>query len=240
MFSSPVIDKLQYYVYLYINPTDGEIFYVGKGKGNRAFQHLTDETEHDKNKKIKEIRKQGKEPIIEILIHGLEDEEIALKIEAGAIDLLGINNLTNKVRGWGSNIVGRMEIKQLSALYDKTPGVITEPAILIRINQKYHYGMSQQELFEATRGVWKIGTRREKARLAFAIYKGIVKEVYVVNSWHQAGTLPYQTRSDINHPGRWEFDGSLAPHDVREKYIDKSVEEYFPPKAQNPITYVNC
>lgn len=110
MFSAPAIEKLGYYVYLYINPTDGKIFYVGKGKGNRAFQHLTDETEHDKNKKIKEIREQGKEPIIEILIHGLEDEEIALKIEAGAIDLLGINNLTNKVRGWGSSIVGRMEV----------------------------------------------------------------------------------------------------------------------------------
>lgn len=240
MFPPSIIENIGYYVYLYINPVDGKIFYVGKGKGNRLFQHLTDDTEHDKNLLIKEIRKQGEDPIIEILAHGIATEELALKIEAVAIDLLGLSNLTNKVLGWGSNIVGRMEVKRLSALYDKTPGIITEPSILIRINQKFRYGMSQIELYEVTRGVWKIGSRRKNVRLAFAIYKGIIQEVYAVNSWHQAGTLLYQTRTDTDSPDRWEFDGVLASQDIRDKYIDKSVEAYFPPKSRNPITYVHC
>jgi hypothetical protein len=117
---------------------------------------------------------------------------------------------------------------------------ISEPSILIRINQKYHDGMSRQELFEATRGVWKIAVRRENAKLAFAIYKGIVKEVYAIKSWHPAETLSYKTRTDTHYPGRWEFNGGLAPQDIRNKYIDKSVKEYFTPSARNVITYVNC
>lgn len=80
---------------------------------------------------------------------------------------------------------------------------ITEPSILIRINRKYRDGMSQQELYEITRGVWKIGERREKAQLAFAIYQGVIKEVYTIDTWHPAGTTPYHTRSDFDHPGRW-------------------------------------
>jgi hypothetical protein len=117
---------------------------------------------------------------------------------------------------------------------------ISEPSILIRINQKYEEGMSRQALLEVTRGIWKVGSRREKAQLAFAVYKGVVKEVYSIKSWHPQGTLEYQTRNDFVSMGRWEFDGDLAPADIRDKYIDKSVEKYFSPHAQNPIKYVNC
>ena len=32
--------KMNYYVYRLIDPRNGETFYVGKGKGNRVFQHM--------------------------------------------------------------------------------------------------------------------------------------------------------------------------------------------------------
>src|SRR5713226_3424238 len=44
-FSPKFIEKLGYYVYLYIDPRDSTIFYVGKGQGNRAFSHLSDASE---------------------------------------------------------------------------------------------------------------------------------------------------------------------------------------------------
>lgn len=118
--------------------------------------------------------------------------------------------------------------------------IISEPSILIKINQKYQDGMTGQYLLEVTRGIWKVGSRREKAQLAFAIYQGIVKEVYSIKSWHPQGTLIYQTRKDFVSKGRWEFDGKLASDDIRDKYIGKSVAKYFSSHAQNPITYVNC
>lgn len=36
-----VAHRLGYYVYLYIDPRDGQPFYVGKGQGERALSHLS-------------------------------------------------------------------------------------------------------------------------------------------------------------------------------------------------------
>ena len=38
-FKQSVIEALQFYVYCLVDPRDNKIFYVGKGKGNRVFQH---------------------------------------------------------------------------------------------------------------------------------------------------------------------------------------------------------
>ena len=43
-----VIEKLGYYVYLYINPLTDSIFYVGKRKGGRVLSHLNDESDSNK------------------------------------------------------------------------------------------------------------------------------------------------------------------------------------------------
>jgi uncharacterized protein len=51
------------------------------------------------------------------------------------------------------------------------------PALLIRINQLFHYGMTPIELYDATRGIWRIGPAREKVELALAVFQGIVREV---------------------------------------------------------------
>lgn len=114
---------------------------------------------------------------------------------------------------------------------------IRECAILITINQLYRPGMTAEELYEATRGVWKVGPRREGAELAFAVYQGVVREVYRVRRWHPAATTPYRTRPDVpgyRGSGRWEFDGEVA-HDVRDAYVGLDVGK----SGQNPIRYVN-
>lgn len=43
-----VCHRLGYYVYLYIDPRDQRPFYVGKGKNERAFSHLSEEAESRK------------------------------------------------------------------------------------------------------------------------------------------------------------------------------------------------
>jgi hypothetical protein len=247
-FSSPVINELKYYVYIYSNPKIDKIFYVGKGKGNRVFAHLEEKSNSKKVQQINELRNQGIEPKIEILIHGLKDEKTALRVESSIIDLIGIKKLTNKQSGYKSASFGRMTIEQINALYDKRKVNIIEPSILIRINQAFRYSMSEIELYDYTRGQWKLNPERAKnAKYGISVYQGIIQEVYEILDWYNAGTTYHIRQGNKNIEreeikrikGRYEFIGNLAPKKIRKKYKYKSVEHYFKQGNSNPIMYVN-
>ena len=114
---------------------------------------------------------------------------------------------------------------------------VEHKAILITINRLYRSDMSEKELYETTRGIWKVGeTSRSKVEYAIALYQGIVLEVYRIKQWYPAGTLKYNTRdsSDFKDSSRWEFSGCIAK-DVRDEYVGFSVGK----AGQNPIRYVN-
>lgn len=119
---------------------------------------------------------------------------------------------------------------------------ILEPSVLIRISRLYHERMSPVELYEATRGVWKMGVRRNEAEYAFSVADGEIKEVYRIEAWLPAGTQFYETRprKDIEIEGRWEFKGEIASNDMRAHYIGRSVKGYFSQGAAYPVTYLNC
>ena len=230
-----VIRLLKAYVYIYIDPRNNSIFYVGKGKGNRLFSHLKDQSETDKVIRIKEIKQSGCEPHIELIRYGLSDNEAAL-VEAATIDLIGKANLTNRIAGHHKGSFGRIASQEVIMMLSAQHVDVKERAILITINQLYRSNMSEKELYEATRGIWVIGKRREKAEYAMAVYQGIVREVYKINRWHPSGTLIYETRDSAKFKSRkrWEFEGAIA-NDVRNQYIGFSVGK----SGQNPIRYVN-
>ena len=80
--SPNILKKLGHYVYIYSDPDTKEIFYVGKGKGNRLYAHLKDVKDSSKVRRIKEIKKRhNSDPIIEILIHGIIRPEEAAYLE---------------------------------------------------------------------------------------------------------------------------------------------------------------
>ena len=80
------------------------------------------------------------------------------------------------------------------------PVIVRERALLITINQTYRSDMNALELYEATRAFWVIGPRRDRVDVAMAVYRGVVREVYRIRSWHPAGTLQYQTRDATRIP----------------------------------------
>ena len=236
-----VASKLGFYVYLYVDPRDGRPFYVGKGQEGRILDHLTEEGETEKIRRIQEILSAGLEPRLDVLAHKLPDEETAFRVEAAVIDALGLDVLTNRVRGKDTVKLGRMPLKDLIPYYAATPVAVVDPVILIRVNKLYWHGIPAQELYEATRGAWRLGPNRLKARYAFAVYESVVKAVYEIQGWHEAGTTEYLTRtpSDVVAPGRWEFTGTTAMPEVWARYVDRSVSHYLKPGSQNPIAYVN-
>lgn len=229
------VEFLKSYVYVYIDPRDGKPFYIGKGIGGRLYSHLDDQSDSEKVAKIAEIRRCGKEPQIDILRYGLSDSEARL-VEAAAIDLIGLENLTNRMAGYHKQSLGRITSQDIIAVVAAKRVEVRHKAILFTINRLYRSNMTPLELYETTRGIWVLGKRKEKAEYAMSVTYGIVREVYQIERWYPAGTLEYQTRdsSDFKKSGRWEFSGQIAD-DIRDKYVGFSVGT----AGQNPIRYKN-
>ncbi|OOF13109.1 hypothetical protein BZG79_08585 [Salinivibrio sp. MA427] len=82
-----------YYVYVYIDPRNFEEFYFGKGKGSRKHAHLNDDSDSEKSRRIKAIKKEGLEPIIRVIARNLSEHD-ALLVEKTLLWKLG-KQLTN-------------------------------------------------------------------------------------------------------------------------------------------------
>jgi hypothetical protein len=115
---------------------------------------------------------------------------------------------------------------------------ITEPSVLIRISKAYGVKMSKDELYNSSRGRWKLNkTIANNAELAIIIHKGIVREVYKIFKW-QPATKDSGLNISGDFDGRFEFIGEPAPKNIRE-YNKKSVKHYFVKGNSNPINYIN-
>ncbi len=204
-------------------------FYVGKGEGNRIFDHLNDAicspSESDKLDRIRTIRAEGNEVLHIVLRHNLTPE-CALEVEAAFIDFL--DALTNVAGGIGSRSRGLMTVEEVIAEYEATKVNISEPVILIKINRQYRRGMSADALYQATRKSWVVGKRRDGARYGIAVAGGIVREVYEITEW-------YQPESNSN---RWAFHGKVAAE--LSHYVGGSVASYFVKGEASPVKYLNC
>ena len=126
---------------------------------------------------------------------------------------------------------------------------INDPAIAISINEQFPHCKAADDLYTCTRGLWRLNRERaERAKYAFAINKGEIKEVYEIEDWLPAtkafsdfwiGRLKSQGRtiSADEHLGRYEFTGHIAPEPIRKKYVGKKIPKRH---SGNPILYFNC
>ena len=222
---------LKTYVYVFCEITDDNKrvpIYIGKGKSDRCFQHLKklDDLSSAKNTKIYETISKNRLGI-DILAYGLDDRT-ALVVESACIDLMGIDNLTNSVRGQGDN-VKEVQLDELSnLLMEKTIKVSQEHrGVAILINRHYRPSFGDLEIFEFTRGIWskRMKTLSKDAKYAYATFKGVVKDVYEIHSWVPAGTQEYFTRKldpERLKKAEWEFVGRKASEEVRELYMGKN------------------
>ena len=99
--------------------------------------------------------------------------------------------------------------------------IFDEPAILLKINERYRKGMSDEEMYRATKDAWTVRLERvkDKVKIACSVYGGVVQEVFAVDEW-----------SYYPHTGRIrkiQFEGKIAPKEIRDKYRGKSVAGYW-------------
>ena len=115
-----------YYVYLLTDPRkNDEVFYCGKGKGDRWKTHLEHRSGNGKNNptehKVKAIQRAGMQPGVKFLHTNILDEELAYELEAAYLKE-NINNLTNIriVRGPPKNTGNRTFKKSKKACEEQT------------------------------------------------------------------------------------------------------------------------
>ena len=114
-----------FYVYALKDPREkpSKPFYIGKGTGNRAWEHQAKIDESVKGQLISEILASGNSVIHTIISDNLTEQQ-ALKIEAELISAFGIRSqgglLTNRVKPNPENIKKQVKANIPDGCYEKS------------------------------------------------------------------------------------------------------------------------
>lgn len=259
-FSEMALQQLNgFYVYALIDPRSNQIFYIGKGTGNRVFSHEAESGKSPKSEKaklqrIQEIEGAGYDVKRLIVNWGLTEAE-AFASEATLINLVNYMSpeaLTNAVAG--HHVHESLTVEDFELLYGAEPLApedIRHNILCIKINQRYHRDMTAKELYDAVRGIWRASMnsiKRKHIEYVFGVYNQLVVAVYKPDEWHYV----YE-RIDAPHLDELDADGfEKARNRVyftcsdykqmdenQQFYLHKSIADLkVNQSAQNPITYL--
>lgn len=202
-FSEEVISKLGFYVYALIDPREESygVFYIGKGQGNRVFDHArgkrskqedSEEEDSEKITIINDIQKSGQKVKYYILRDGL-DEPTAFTVESTLIDLLTYNSFKGQTLGHLSNIQsghhqkvnGIKTVEEVEEFYGAKEVDLSQYIkegsnfIAIKLNPDQVKVKDEADLYKRTHFCWKVSKERaNNCHYALAVTNGIIREVY--------------------------------------------------------------
>ena len=236
-------EQLGAYVYALVDPRIDKVFYVGKGNGNRVFDHCNfaikdEDAESLKLSLIREIFAEGLNVKHYILRHKLTNKE-ALIVESVLIDFLTypeFNNesmLTNIVSGHHQWDRGIKTVGEIEAIYD-CKQISPDPndhMLLVSLNRTFDLARKRNDdidLYEITRRAWIVSKYKvKKVNYVLGIHRGIVRSVIKVSG--------YSWEKDGKSRDRCAFVGELVDDSP---YLNKKVDDY-PFGSGGAITYIN-
>ena len=250
-------ERGDYYVYGLIDPRNNKLFYIGKGTGNRVFQH---ELESDKNPASEKAKLQTIKSIEDshlkvkhILINwGLTEAE-AFAAEASLINLIDYisqDPLTNLVSGHHSE--GCLLTEDIERFYGATQLSFEDfkhKILVIKINKLYDQNMSYPELYDIVRGIWRADLNRvRQVQYVLGVYNNLIVCCFKPDRWKKVAEcstdhLPLHIRNTdlmgMENRVLFECDDINTLDKNQQYYLHKSIEKLaYIQKAQNPITYI--
>lgn len=194
------------YVYGLIDPRGGkkEIFYIGKGTGNRVFGHEKESLSNPDSEKLKletieAIKSEGLE-VEKIIINSNLSEQQAFAAEAALINVFRyIGDLTNIVAGHHSAGALTVEdFERVNGAVDLEEGDIHHKILVIKINDLYQRlrdkykklgrDIDEKDLYNAVRGIWRMSyNRAQSIDYVFGVYNSLIVAVYKPSAWYTCG-----------------------------------------------------
>ena len=240
-FKPSVKEALGYYVYALVDPRDNKIFYVGKGKGDRVFQHA-----EEKNQSLK----LGKPVTCCILRHKLT-EETACTVESTLGNLL-INKDFDYEDKLLTNIEGIMTTDERNKLYDcsKIKPRKGEKLLLVSLNKSYPKDAEgvykRANNYERTRKHWCVSDKEgkywcisfqviEKIDCVLGVYGREVKAVCIPVSWEPYNKAKENYHYPNNEEIRFGFEGAEV---LDSPYLNKDVSDYLPSSRKWSVIYI--
>jgi uncharacterized protein len=247
-----------YYVYALRDPRDKSVFYVGKGKGNRWFEHIaaartSDNDSSLKLNRIREIESSGQDVEAFLIRFGLHSEKLAYEVEGAVLhvlrlldhagsnpsfDLTNIAEAHHPERGLAS-----VDIVQSMFNAPRAPD-ITEPTGIFKIGVLWYPEMTRADVREATSGWWSaknVAKRKATARYAFGVSAGIIRGVYRISPemWRERREGDRDWHHDLGKAPRWGFpDCEEAPEMTH--FLNTSVAHLFKKGDANAVSFFNC
>ena len=226
-----------YYVYRLVDPSTGHTFYVGKGKGDRVFQHVKEANKlisADENadslkiQQINQITQIDKKEVIHIIHRWGMSENEALEVESALIDVYPGLSLTNKQSGYGADR-GMISADKWREM--RETAVYEEPEVdyvIIKIREEI-LKSNNYDIYCTTRKAWSAKlTSANRYKYVFSVVNGIVKEVFEVTRWYES----------VAYGERIEFEGKPCKEDWTKQVLGRKIPEKYRKRGlANPFLY---
>lgn len=183
-----------FYVYGLIDPRTDKLFYIGKGTGNRVFEHEKESFSNPDSDKLKlktiaEIVADGLE-VKKVIINSNLTENEAFTSEASLINIFNYISdieLTNIVAGHhSSEVLTVEEFERINGAEELREEDIRHNVVFIKITDSYRKNMTDDELYDVIRGVWKNKINKAQfAEYVLGVHDSFVVAVYKPTRWYK-------------------------------------------------------